>query len=48
MRTGLPLGAHDFDLWLTCTVEEARAMLRVPPVELFDAWPVGAGGAAES
>lgn len=41
-RTVIPLEAHDFDRWLTCTVEEARAMLKVPPVELFDAGPVAA------
>ncbi|MNY04243.1 hypothetical protein D3C86_1369090 [compost metagenome] len=39
-RTVIPLEAHDFDRWLTCTVEEAREMLKVPPVELFDAAPV--------
>ena len=32
--------AHDFDRWLTCTVEEAKEMLKVPPVELFAARPV--------
>ncbi|ADU36963.1 SOS response-associated peptidase [Variovorax paradoxus] len=38
-RTVIPLEVHDFDRWLTCTVEEARAMLKVPPVELFNAGP---------
>ncbi len=41
-RTVIPLEAHDFDRWLTCTVEEAKTMLKVPPVELFSAGPVGA------
>jgi putative SOS response-associated peptidase YedK len=41
-RTVIPLEAHDFDRWLTCTVDEAREMLKVPPVELFDAAPVEA------
>ena len=40
-RTVIPLEAHDFDRWLTCTVDEARAMLSVPPVELFRAAPIG-------
>jgi putative SOS response-associated peptidase YedK len=39
-RSVIPLEAHDFDCWLTCTVEEAKAMLKVPPVELFDASPL--------
>lgn len=39
-RSVIPIEAHDFDRWLTCTVEEARALLKVPPVELFDAGPV--------
>ncbi|RRH80822.1 DUF159 family protein [Variovorax beijingensis] len=39
-RSVIPLEAHDFDRWLTCTVEEAKAMLKVPPVELFDAGPL--------
>jgi putative SOS response-associated peptidase YedK len=39
-RTVIPLAAHDFDRWLTCTIEEARSMLKVPAVELFDAGPV--------
>lgn len=40
MRSLIPLEAHDFDRWLTCTVEEAREMLKVPPVELLDAEPL--------
>ncbi|EJL80127.1 hypothetical protein PMI12_00232 [Variovorax sp. CF313] len=39
-RSVIPLEANDFDRWLTCTVEEARAMLKVPPVELLDAGPL--------
>jgi putative SOS response-associated peptidase YedK len=38
----IPFEAHDFDRWLTCTVKEAREMLKVPPVELFNADPVDA------
>lgn len=41
-RTVIPLEAHDFDRWLTCTVEEAKEMLKVPPLELFSAGPTGA------
>lgn len=39
-RTVVPLEVLDFDRWLTCTVEERRAMLKMPPVELFEAGPV--------
>ncbi|WP_285413645.1 SOS response-associated peptidase family protein [Variovorax sp. efr-133-TYG-130] len=39
-RSLVPLEAHDFDRWLTCTVEEARAMLELPSVALFDAAPL--------
>ena len=39
-RSVIPLAGHDFDRWLTCTVEEARAMLELPAVDLFDATPV--------
>ena len=38
----IPLDAHDFGRWLTCTVEEAKEMLKVLPVGLFDAGPVEA------
>jgi len=38
-RSVIPLEAHDFDRWLTCTVEEAKEMLKVPAVELFAAGP---------
>jgi putative SOS response-associated peptidase YedK len=41
-RSVIPLEPHDFDRWLTCTVEEAKEMLKVPLVELFDAGPVTA------
>ncbi|MDP9908692.1 hypothetical protein J2W27_000785 [Variovorax boronicumulans] len=34
--------ARHVDQRMTCTVEEAREMLKVPPVELFDAEPVEA------
>jgi putative SOS response-associated peptidase YedK len=39
-RSVIPFESHDFDRWLTCTVEEAKEMLKVPPVELFAARPV--------
>jgi putative SOS response-associated peptidase YedK len=38
-RSLIPLEPHDFDRWLTCTVEEAKEMLKVPAVELFAAHP---------
>lgn len=41
-RTVIPLETHDFDRWLTCPVEEASAMLKVPLAELIDAVPVDA------
>jgi len=37
---------HDFDHWLTCTVEEARTMLELPSIELFDARELMAGAAS--
>jgi N4-gp56 family major capsid protein len=39
-RSLVPLEAHDFDRWLTCIVEEARSMLELPSVDLFDAAPL--------
>lgn len=39
-RSLIPLAVHDFDRWLTCTVEEAGAMIQLPPAGLFDAGPV--------
>src|SRR5690606_2728474 len=41
-RSVIPLEAADYDQWLAGTVEEARALLRVAPVEAFAAGPVQA------
>jgi len=41
-RSVIPLEVHEFDLWLAGTVEEAKQLLKVPPVELFDAGPAPA------
>ncbi|SEK07269.1 hypothetical protein SAMN05444746_107295 [Variovorax sp. OK212] len=45
-RLVIPLEVHDFDRWLTCTTEEARTMLKLALVELFDAGPATAAVAA--
>jgi len=34
------LESHDFERCLTCAVGEAKEMLKVAPVELFNAQPV--------
>jgi putative SOS response-associated peptidase YedK len=39
-RSVIPIEFGDVDLWLAGTVEEARALLRLAPVEAFDAGPV--------
>jgi putative SOS response-associated peptidase YedK len=38
-RSVIPLEVHEFDLWLAGTVEEATKLLKLAPVELFDASP---------
>jgi putative SOS response-associated peptidase YedK len=38
-RSVIPLEVHEFDLWLAGTVEEAKTLLKLPPVQLFDARP---------
>lgn len=38
-RSVVPLEEHDFDRWLTCTVEDARDMLMLPSVSVIDAGP---------
>lgn len=38
-RSVVAIEAADWDQWLRGTVEEARALLRLTPVELFDAGP---------
>ena len=42
-----PVGAntlevHEFDLWLAGTVDEAKTLLKLAPVEVFDAGPAPA------
>lgn len=39
MRTGVPLEIGDFRTWLTGSNEEAARLVRLPPVELYDAGP---------
>ena len=39
-RSVVPIEAHDFDQWLAGTINEARALLKLAPVDLFDAGPV--------
>lgn len=38
-RSVVPIERSDVDAWLTGTVEEARVLIKLPPVELFDAGP---------
>ena len=38
-RSVVPLEEHDFDRCLTCTVEEAREMPRLPTMSVIDAGP---------
>ena len=46
-RSVIPIELGDVDLWLAGTVEEAKALLKLAPVEAFSAGPAGAAGAAE-
>lgn len=39
-RSVIPLESSDWDQWLAGTVEEARSLLRLAPVEVFRAGPV--------
>ncbi|RYH58962.1 MAG: SOS response-associated peptidase [Alcaligenaceae bacterium] len=39
-RSVIPLEAGDFVQWLEGTVEQARALMRVPDLDIFDAGPV--------
>lgn len=41
-RSVIPLEPQDFDTWLAGTVEEAKKLMRLAPVEIFDAGPVAA------
>lgn len=47
-RSVVPLEEHNFDRWLTCTVDEARQMLELPSADLMAAGPAGEGGAPEA
>ncbi|MDP9991947.1 SOS response-associated peptidase [Variovorax boronicumulans] len=38
-RSVIPLELQDFDTWLAGTVEEAKQLMRLAPVELFNAGP---------
>ena len=38
-RSVIPLDPSDFDRWLEGTPAQARALLRLAPVEVFDAGP---------
>jgi hypothetical protein len=40
------LEVHKFDLWLTGTVEQAKQLLKLAPVEIFDAGPQSNSGPA--
>ena len=39
-RSVIPLEAGDFDQWLEGTVEQARALKRVPALAIFEAGPI--------
>jgi len=47
-RSVVPIEEHDFDRWLTCTVEEARDMLLLPSVDVIDAGPAPSTAPAAS
>jgi len=40
-RTAVPLEIADLRTWLTGSTEEAKALIRVPPAELYEARPDG-------
>jgi len=40
-RSVVSIEIEDMDTWLFGTVEQAAGLVRVPPVDLFDAAPVG-------
>ncbi|MGJ7541547.1 hypothetical protein [Variovorax sp. LT1R16] len=39
-RSVIPLDPSDFDQWLEGTVEQARALMRLAPTEVYDAEPI--------
>ena len=42
-RSVIPVEAGDVDTWLAGTMEQARLLLQLPPVEVFDAKPAPPG-----
>ena len=40
-RSVIPLEATDFDQWLEGTVDQAKKLMKLAPVEVFDAGPLG-------
>ena len=47
-RSVIPIHPADYDQWLAGTQAEAQALLKLTPVEAFDARPVGAGDELKS
>lgn len=47
-RSIVAIEEHDFDRWLTCTVEEARDMLMLPAMSVIDAGPAADDAAPEA
>jgi putative SOS response-associated peptidase YedK len=45
-RSVIPLEPQDFDTWLAGTVEEAKKLMRLAPVEIFNAGPEPAAAVA--
>ena len=41
-RSVVPIELGDVDAWLAGTLDEAQALLRLTPVEIFAAGPAGA------
>lgn len=39
-RSVIPIDRDDVDTWLSGTVQQASALLRLAPVEVFDAEPI--------
>ena len=40
-RSVIPLEASDFDQWLEGTVDQAKTLMKLAPVEVFNAGPLG-------
>jgi putative SOS response-associated peptidase YedK len=43
-RSVIPIESADGDAWLFGSIEEASALVRLPPVEAFDARPMPPAG----